>query len=78
MVLEGLLRSVVWLLRAEELPPLPAGSIRLPPPPRKVARHRLHAREYQLLLLLRIDGVLALALGTSPVMGHTVDRRWKN
>ncbi len=79
VVLEAVLRSALWLLRAQELPPLPASSFRLPPPARRVAAHRLHAREYQLLVLLRANGLLGYVLGTNPAPDELhCDRRFKN
>lgn len=78
LALEGILRSALWLLRAEELPRLPAGSLPLPPPSRKYGPHRTRAREYQLLKLLKLNRLLGYVLGSNPATDELIcDRRWR-
>jgi hypothetical protein len=84
VVLEAIIRAATWLFRAQELPPMPV----LPktweelsaaqPTWRETPKPRLKANEFQLLVLLRTDGLLAYALGVSPVPGHRIDTRYWN
>lgn len=73
-VTAGIIRAFLWLVRAEELPPLRA----LPPPPaRPKVCNCLECREQRLGQLFVLDAFLARALGTCAWVGHDVDRRFK-